>query len=336
MLTSPRPHSEIDLFRDVADEQWADWKWQLKNRITSVEQLARVIHVCEDEGEALRKGIAFRFGITPHYASLIDPEDPRCPMRRQVVPSTAEMYVAPEEMADSLGEDSHSPAPNVTHRYPDRVLFLLTHECSLYCRYCTRRRIVGDQVSPSNADLDAGVAYIQRTPAIRDVLISGGDPLAVTDSRLEYLLSRLRAIPHVEIIRIGTRMPVVLPQRLDVSLLEMLRKYHPLWLNTHFNHPFELSSPSTRQCMNRIADAGIPTGNQTVLLKGINDCPVIMRRLMHELLKVRCRPYYIYNCDLSEVLKQEYRLLDPFRGIRLVLAFQHSSLMHRGVVERFQ
>ncbi|MBY6277301.1 MAG: lysine 2,3-aminomutase [Symbiobacterium thermophilum] len=303
MLTKPRDWREIPLWADATEEQWNDWRWQVSHRITNLEQLKQVVNLTEEEEAAIRDSQhLFRLGITPHYATLIDPDDPHCPMRLQAVPKYAELAWADYEMGDPLHEDVDSPVPGITHRYPDRVLFLITHECSLYCRHCTRRRIVGDQEAMSTAMLDQAIAYIRAHPEIRDVLISGGDPLAVPDRRLEYVIKNLRAIPHVEIIRIGTRMPVVLPQRITPELVNMLRQYHPIWLNTHFNHPFEVQHPKAREAMERLADAGIPTGNQSVLLKGVNDCAVVMRRLVHELVKVRCRPYYIYNCDLSEGL----------------------------------
>jgi lysine 2,3-aminomutase len=303
VLTSPRRWQDIPLWADVTADDWSDWKWQFRNRITKLEQLEQLISLDDEERAGLIRGKQlFRFGITPHYATLIDADDPACPMRRQAVPHNGETLVAPFESADPLHEDEHAPVPGLVHRYPDRVLFLVTHECPLYCRYCTRRRLVGDQQAVTTPMLEQALAYIAATPEIRDVLISGGEPLALSDRRLEWLLERLRAMPHVEIVRIGTRMPVVMPQRITENLVTMLRRHHPLWLNTHFNHPFELAPIATRQAMERLADAGIPTGNQSVLLRGINDCPVVMRKLVHELVKVRCRPYYIYNCDLSEGL----------------------------------
>jgi len=303
MLKEPRHWKDIPLWADATPEQWNDWKWQVSHRVNTLEQLRQVVNLTEEEERAVKDSAAlFRLGITPHYATLIDPEDPQDPMRLQAVPKYNELAWADYEMGDPLHEDVDSPVPGLTHRYPDRVLFLITHECSLYCRHCTRRRIVGDQEAMSTAMLDDAIDYIRRTPQIRDVLISGGDPLAVPDKRLEYVISNLRQIAHVEIIRIGSRMPVVMPQRITPELVAMLRKYHPIWFNTHFNHPAELAHPDARAAMERLVDAGIPTGNQSVLLKGINDCPVIMRQLVHDLVKVRCRPYYIYNCDLSEGL----------------------------------
>lgn len=303
MLTQPRSREQINHWRHVTTEQWADWKWQLKNRIDNAAMLAEIFPLTADEASAARNSAhMFRLGVTPHYATLVDPDDPTCPIRLQVVPRSAEMSVAPYEMSDPLHEDVDSPVPGLTHRYPDRVLLVITHECALYCRYCTRRRIVGDHEGNDPKLLLAALEYIRQHTEIRDVLISGGDPLGLSDAVLENVISRLRSIKHVEIIRIGTRIPVVMPQRLTPALLAMLRKYHPIWLNTHFNHPFELQPQETRDAMERLVDAGIPTGNQTVLLRGVNDCPVIMRSLVHELVKLRCRPYYIYNCDLSEGL----------------------------------
>ncbi|HET7215479.1 MAG TPA: lysine 2,3-aminomutase [Terriglobia bacterium] len=303
MLTQPRSREQINQWRHATAEQWADWKWQLKNRIDNAAMLAEVFPLTADEAAAARNSAQmFRLGITPHYSTLVDPDDPACPIRLQVMPRSAEMSVAPYEMSDPLHEDVDSPVPGLTHRYPDRVLLVITHECALYCRYCTRRRIVGDHEGNDPKLLLAALEYIRQHTEIRDVLISGGDPLGLSDAVLENVISRLRSIKHVEIIRIGTRIPVVMPQRLTPALLAMLRKYHPIWLNTHFNHPFELRPQETRDAMERLVDAGIPTGNQTVLLRGVNDCPVIMRSLVHELVKLRCRPYYIYNCDLSEGL----------------------------------
>lgn len=303
MLKQPRNWKDIPLYANATEEQWNDWRWQVSNRVKNLEELKQVINITEDEERAIRDSEhLFRLGITPHSCTLIDPDDPNCPMRIQAVPKYSELSWADYEMGDPLHEDVDSPVHGLTHRYPDRVLFLITHECSLYCRHCTRRRIVGDSEAMSTAQLDACIDYIRNTPAVRDVLISGGDPLAVPDRRLEYVISNLRKIEHVEIIRIGTRMPVVMPQRITQELVDMLKKYHPIWLNTHFNHPFELIHPDNKVAMERLANAGIPTGNQSVLLKGVNDCPVVMRKLVHGLVMVRCRPYYIYNCDLSEGL----------------------------------
>ncbi len=303
MLLQPRSRAAFPAWADATDEDWGDWKWQFRNRIATPEQLEQAFDLSTSERDAARRSRhLFRLGITPHWATLIDPDDEHCPMRLQAIPRLDEVVTGALESADSLREDSHSPVPGLVHRYPDRVLLLVTHECPLYCRYCTRRRIVGDGDGNHSETLHAAVDYSAATPAVRDVLISGGEPLGLSDRRLEQILTLLRAIPHVEIIRIGTRTPVVMPQRITPELVAMLRRFHPLWLNTHFNHPLELSPPATRQAMERIADAGIPTGNQTVLLRGVNDCPVTMKRLMHELVKLRCRPYYLYSCDQSQGL----------------------------------
>lgn len=296
-----RHFRDVELWKDVTDEQWNDWMWQLTHTINNLDQLGKVIGLTEKEIEGIKhvkETISLR--ITPFYAMMMDPDDPNCPIRMQAVPLSDEMTRSPYDMEDPLHEDEDAPAPGLTHRYPDRVLFLITNQCSMYCRHCTRRRFSGvpGQSIPKH-QLDQAIDYIRRTPQIRDVLLSGGDGLLVNDKTLEYIISNLRAIPHVEIIRIGTRAPVVFPQRITDNLLNMLRKYHPIWINTHFNHPVELV-PETKAACEKIVDAGIPLGNQTVLMRGVNDCPHIMKKLMHELVKVRVRPYYIYQCDLSE------------------------------------
>ncbi len=284
----------------IASEEWRDWRWQLQNRITSLDQLRGVVTLTPEEEEGIAQCLTrLRMAITPYYASLIDPDNPNCPIRRQAIPVVHELRLGESDRADPLDEDVDSPVPHVTHRYPDRVLFLVTSVCSMYCRHCTRRRFAGHtDRAISRDEIMAGVHYIRNTPQVRDVLISGGDPLTLTDDALEFIIHELRAIPHVEIIRIGTRTPVVMPQRITEELCAMLRKYHPIWLNTHFNHPKEITSESSRAC-EMLVDAGIPVGNQSVLLKGVNDCPHIMKKLVHELVKIRVRPYYIYQCDLS-------------------------------------
>ncbi len=297
---SIRNWKEVPLWADVTEEQWNDWHWQIENRLTTVEQIEQVINLNEKE----RKDIAevmdgFRVGITPYYASLMDPDDENCPVRMQAVPILKETHTSAEDMADPLHEDEDSPAPGLTHRYPDRVLFLITDQCSMYCRHCTRRRMAGEHDgSRSREDIDACIAYIKRTPQIRDVLLSGGDSLCVEDEVLDYIFSELRKIPHVEIVRIGSRTPVVMPQRITEKFCEMIKKYHPVWLNTHFNHPKELTPEAAKAC-SMLANSGVPLGNQSVLLRGVNDCPHIMRELVHGLVKNRVRPYYIYQCDLS-------------------------------------
>ena len=287
-------------FPDVSDEDWNDWHWQVRNRIETLEQLKALVKLTPEEEEGVRESLkTIRMAITPYYLSLINPDDPHDPVRMQSIPTANELNVAPEDQLDPLSEDEDSPVPGLTHRYPDRVLFLITDMCSMYCRHCTRRRFAGQKDASSPRErIDKAIEYIERTTEVRDVLLSGGDALMVPDSTLEYIFQRLRAIPHVEIIRIGSRTPVVMPQRITPELVNMIKKYHPVWLNTHFNHPNEITAESKAAC-ERMADAGIPLGNQSVLLRGINDCSHIMMRLVHELVKMRVRPYYIYVCDLS-------------------------------------
>ncbi len=306
-----------ELFPNVTDEQWNDWKWQVKNRIETYEELSKYFTFEPEEAEGIKKALAkFRMAITPYYLSLIDPNDPYDPIRRQAIPQGAECNIAPADLNDPLHEDEDSPAPGLTHRYPDRVLFLITDMCSMYCRHCTRRRFAGqkDDESPSER-IEKCLAYIEKTPQVRDVLLSGGDALMVSDAKLEYIIQRLRAIPHVEIVRIGSRTPVVCPQRITPELCDMLKKYHPIWLNTHFNHPNEFT-PEAEQALARLANAGIPLGNQTVLLRGVNDCVHVMKKLMHELVRNRVRPYYIYQCDLSMGL--EHFRTPVSKGIEII------------------
>jgi lysine 2,3-aminomutase len=286
----------------VSDEQWQDWRWQVRNRISSIDDLKAAIGLTEDQERGIRDVLGvFRMAVTPYYASLIQQGNPECPIWRQAIPTAHELDIDPGDMGiDPLHEDVDSPVPGLTHRYPDRVLFLITDQCSMYCRHCTRRRLAGHvDAARSRAELDAGIEYIRQTPAVRDVLLSGGDALLVADETIEYLLAQLRGIEHVEIIRIGTRVPVVLPQRITPDLCNLIRRYHPVWVNVHFNHPREITAESAAACA-MLADAGVPLGNQTVLLRGINDCPVVMRRLMQRLLQIRVRPYYIYQCDLTQ------------------------------------
>jgi lysine 2,3-aminomutase len=283
---------------DISPEQWNDWRWQLAHRLNKIEDFERIVHLTPDEIEGLSQAGHLRVDVTPYFASLMDPVDPNCPIRRQVIPTAQETIPFEADMIDSLGEEAHSPVRGLVHRYPDRVLMLVTTQCASYCRFCTRSRIVGDphaQFGP--ADYEQQIAYIAATPEIRDVLISGGDPLMLAQRSLEGLLRRLRAIPHVEVIRIGTRVPVFLPQRITAGLVDMLRQFHPLWMNIHFNHPREIT-PEVERALARLADAGIPLGSQSVLLAGINDCSNIMMNLVQKLVKNRVRPYYIYQCDL--------------------------------------
>jgi lysine 2,3-aminomutase len=293
---SPR----ASIWKDVPDTQWDDWRWQLSHRLNTLDELAQVISLHADEVEALGASHLFRVDITPYFASLIDPNDPNDPIRAQVSPTAKELAPFESMMEDSLAEDRHSPVPGLVHRYPDRVLMLVTTQCASYCRYCTRSRIVGDAAAQfKSSEHDAQIDYIARTPQVRDVLLSGGDPLTLAPKVLENLIARLRAIPHVEIIRIGSRVPVFMPQRVTDELCSMLRQYHPLWMNIHVNHPNEIT-PELRRACGMLADAGIPLGNQSVLLAGVNDCVHIQRKLVHELVKMRVRPYYLYQCDLVE------------------------------------
>jgi len=288
------------LWPHISDEQWNDWHWQMSNRITNHEELLESMSLSAEEAKQIERCLEnFRMAITPYYFSLMDPQDPECPIRKQAIPSVHELSKSSCDLDDPLHEEADSPVPGLTHRYPDRVLLLVTDQCSMYCRHCTRRRMAGqtDQALPLNR-FKRALEYIRSNPQIRDVLISGGDPFTLSDDRLDFILSNLRSIPHVEIIRIGTRTPVVLPMRITDHLIEVLQKYHPIWINTHFNHPQELTVEA-RNALTKLANAGIPLGNQSVLLRGINDCPVTMKKLVHELVKCRVRPYYLYQCDLS-------------------------------------
>lgn len=288
------------LFPNVSDSDWNDWKWQVKNRIETIEDLRKYINLTEMEVDGVKDCLTtLRMAITPYYLTLIDPENPNDPVRKQAIPTDRELYRSPADLEDPLHEDGDSPVPGLTHRYPDRALLLVTDQCSMYCRHCTRRRFAGQKDSAMPAgNIDKAIEYIAANPQIRDIVISGGDPLLLADSKLEGILQKIRAIPHVEIIRIGTRTPVVLPQRITPELCDMLKKYHPIWVNTHYNHPKEITTDAGRAC-ELISYAGIPIGNQSVLLAGVNDCVHVMKKLVHELVKVRVRPYYIYQCDLS-------------------------------------
>jgi len=300
MANTPFPTKRAPFYADIPDEKWNNWRWQLSNRINSVEDFEKIIPLTEGERKALRTPGVFRVEITPYFASLINPDDPDDPIRKQVVPSEAEMLPFMAMMEDSLSEDRHSPVPGLVHRYPDRVLMLVTTQCASYCRYCTRSRIVGDPLSTfSRADFEHQIDYLKRTPQVRDVLLSGGDPLVLAPKILEEILSRLREIPHIEIIRIGSRVPVFLPMRITSDLTDVLQKYHPLWMNIHVNHSNEITQELAEAC-DRLTRAGIPLGNQTVLLAGVNDNIHIQRQLVHDLVRIRVRPYYLYQCDLVE------------------------------------
>jgi lysine 2,3-aminomutase len=286
-------------YPDIADKQWNDWHWQIQNRITTVEALERLIHLSSNERSAIsvhRQSLPV--AITPYYASLLNENDSHQALRRTVVPVMAEYFSSPDESMDPLGEEKDSPVPCLVQHYPDRVLFLVTEFCSTYCRYCTRSRMVGKRRKTGfpSQHWDKAIAYIEETPQIRDVLLSGGDPLTLSNEKLEYLLKRLRQIPHVEMLRIGTKVPAVLPHRITPELTRMLKRYHPLWMSIHFTHPDELT-PEVGEACERLADAGIPLGSQTVLLAGTNDRVDTMRRLVHGLLRIRVRPYYLYQCD---------------------------------------
>lgn len=300
MSNRPFPSKRNPFYADIPDEKWNNWRWQLSNRINTAEEFNRVIPLNESERKALSAPGLFRVDITPYFASLIDPDDPEDPIRKQVVPTDREMVPFTAMMEDSLAEDRHSPVPGLVHRYPDRVLMLVTTQCASYCRYCTRSRIVGDPSATfSRAEFEMQIEYLKRTPQVRDVLLSGGDPLVLAPKILEEILSRLREIEHIEIVRIGSRVPVFLPMRITDELCEMLQKYHPLWLNIHVNHPNEISAELAEAC-DKLTRAGVPLGNQSVLLAGVNDNVHIQRQLVHELVRMRVRPYYLYQCDLVE------------------------------------
>jgi len=308
---------------DVSAREWDDWRWQLKHRITRLEQLERLLPTLtpEERAGAILANHKLAMAITPYFFNLIDPADEHCPIRRQVIPRLEETNTASWEMTDPCGEDSHSPVPGLVHRYPDRVLFLVTDRCAAYCRYCTRSRLVSNATGYDfHPEFDRQIAYIASHPEVRDVLLSGGDPLLFNDEKLEYLLSRLRAIPHVEFLRLGTRIPVFLPQRITPELCQMLRQFHPLFISIHSNHPRELTT-EVRDALGRLADAGIPLGNQSVLLRHVNDDLEVMKAHVQKLLLCRVRPYYIYQCDLiagSAHLRTSVRrgleIMDGLRG----------------------
>lgn len=297
--TSPKTIAFRNRFYpDITDEQWNSWQWQVSNRISKPEQLKRFLNLSSAELGAFQQlKTKLPMGITPYYMGLLPENDPDHPLRRTVIPTQHEFVIMPGEENDPLGEENQSPVPGLVHRYPDRVLFLVTDFCSTYCRYCTRSRMVGaGKLFPSELRLKKAIEYIRNTPSVRDVLISGGDPLTLNNERLDWLLTSLREIPHVEIIRIGTKVPAVLPQRITPRLVQMLQKHHPLWMSLHFAHPDECTPESYSACRH-LADAGIPLGSQTVLLNGINDSVDVMKDLVHHLLKMRVRPYYLYQCD---------------------------------------
>ena len=296
----PAVSRRAPIWEDVPDEKWNDWRWQLSHRVNDLEEIEQVLNLTDEERDGLSAQDKFRVDITPYFISLIDPDDPNDPIRRQVIPLGREQQAFTAMMEDSLAEDRHSPVPGLVHRYPDRVLMLVTTQCASYCRYCTRSRIVGDPTQNFNSrDHEAQLEYLRRTPQVRDVLISGGDGLTLAPKLFEKILRGLREIPHIEIIRIGSRVPVFLPQRIDDELCAMLEQYHPLWINLHFNHPNEIT-PEVSRAVDKLTKAGLPVGNQSVLLAGVNDCVHIQRSLVHKLVENRIRPYYLYQCDLVE------------------------------------
>ena len=293
----PRPA----IWKDVSDKDWNSWIWQQQKRIKSMDVLEKVINVTEDERNAFAQSHEmFNMAITPYYASLMDPNDPMCPIRQQSVPKSGELFIQKDDMEDPLAEERDMPVPGITHRYPDRVLFYTTHNCPVYCRHCTRKRKVSDpSSSAANAQLEQSLEYIQAHKEVRDVIISGGDPLSNSDDRLEYILSRLRGMDHIQVFRLGTRNLVTLPQRVTENFAQMLSKYHPVFVHTHFNHPKECTQEAFDTCA-RLANAGCVINNQMVLLKGVNDDPKIVMELNHKLLMMRVRPYYIFQCDMSQ------------------------------------
>ena len=304
-------------FKHVKKSDWESWQWQTKNRITTAEELKKYMDLTEEEIKGIKSVLTkLRMAITPYYLTLIDPLNPNCPIRLQAVPLMSELSVGKNDLYDPLAEDQYSPVPGLTHRYPDRVLFLITDMCSMYCRHCTRRRFTGTKDDHMSLDrIDKAITYIKDHSEINDVLLSGGDALLVSDERIEYILKKLREIDHVQVIRMGTRTPVVMPQRITNDFVNMLKKYHPIWINTHFNHPDEITSES-KAAIDKMVDAGIPVGNQSVLLRGVNDCVHIMRKLVKHLVAVRVRPYYIYQCDLS--LGIEHFRTSVSKGIEII------------------
>ena len=309
------------LWQHIPEADWRDWTWQLQHRLTTAAQLEQYMTLTPEE----KAGCEFAshklsLAITPYFFNLIDRNDPECPIRKQVIPRAGEMQLSAEEMLDSLGEDEHSPVPGLVHRYPDRVLFLVTDRCAAYCRYCTRSRLVSNaQHYDFHPSYEKSLAYIAAHPEVRDVLISGGDPLLLSDNKLDHLLGRLRAIPHVEFIRIGTRIPVFLPQRITPALCDVLKKHGPIWMSIHVNHPKEATKELKDAC-DRLAFAGVPLGNQSVLLRGINDDVDVMKALVHRLLRMRVRPYYIYQMDL--ITGGAHFKADVRQGIEIIRALR--------------
>jgi lysine 2,3-aminomutase len=309
------------LWQHVPESDWKDWAWQLKNRLTKVEDLERYMTLTPDErAGVLFAGHKLAMAITPYFFNLIDRNDPNCPIRLQMIPRAGEGQLHAEEMLDSLGEDEHSPVPGLVHRYPDRVLFLVTDRCASYCRYCTRSRLVSNaQDYNFHPEYEQGLRYIESHPEIRDVLLSGGDPLLLSDRKLDHLLGRLRAIKHLEFIRIGSRIPVFLPQRITPELCEILKKHGPIWMSIHVNHPKEATA-ELRDACERLSCAGVPLGNQSVLLKGVNDDADVMKALVHRLLRMRVRPYYLYQMDL--ITGGAHFKVDVRKGLEIIQALR--------------
>jgi lysine 2,3-aminomutase len=288
------PLGRTRFFPEATEEEWDDWRWQMSRRITTLEELSRLVPIHPVHAPALGETLAgFRMGVTPYYFSLMDPTDPMDPLARQALPSVEEHTLREMGEDDPLNEEGDSPVPGITHRYPDRVLMVVSNSCAMYCRHCTRKRIMCEETIDN---LDQMVAYVAGNPAVRDVIVSGGDPLTLETRQLEIILGKLRAIPHVEIIRIGSRVSVTMPQRIDEELCSMLEKHHPIWINTHFNHPRECTPEAARAC-SLLLKAGIPLNNQSVLLRGVNDSVAVMKELVHALLRMRIRPYYLFQCD---------------------------------------
>lgn len=322
-----RPH----LWRDVPEARWSDWTWQQQNRLTRLDEVERVLTLSTEEREAfVASSDRFRVSITPYYASLMRPGDPACPIRRQALPHPGELTIYDFELEDPLAEEAHMPVPGITHRYPDRVLFYVIHHCPVYCRHCTRKRKVSDPTTAAARNqVDVGIDYIARTPAVRDVLLSGGDPLSLSDARLDGILERLLSIEHVDLVRIGTRNPVTLPQRVTPALGTLLRRHRPIYVHTHFNHPAECT-PEAARALEILADAGCVLGNQMVLLRGVNDDAETVREVNLWLLRHRCRPYYLFQCDMAQgithlrtPLRKGLEIIEALRGHNSGMAVPH-------------